>query len=260
MDLAYLLRSLKYNFRLVYLLIGINIAMFLLTFVFTEVVGSRNLALELLGAEYFPDLIAGQLWRTVTASFLHAGILHLFINMWSLYSVGSIIERFYGSKKLFTIYILTAITSSLLSLGVIAFAYFSGGRAHVTFPISVGASGAIFGLVGVILGNKFKKNTYSVSLDNYINSGSLWIFVAYNILLGFGINLAGNTSFINNWAHLGGLIGGILLGMLLEPINSYYISTFERIGEKTLLVISIIFAIISAVAEVIFLFSVLNRI
>lgn len=152
----------------------------------------------------------GEVYRLVTCMFLHSGIFHIFFNMYSLYYVGSKVEDFFGKWKYLLIYLLSGICGSLLSIGL--------GEMNV---VSVGANGAIFGLFGALLYFAYNYRGY---IGTAIRSQILPI-VIYNLLLGFFI------SGIDMWAHVGGLIGGILVSNMLGTIdnkkyNLYNISLF----------------------------------
>jgi len=229
-------------------LIGINLIMYLLTLVLSIFFSANSsLTLVFLGAEYTPSILQGEVWRLVTASFLHASSLHLLINMWALFTFGNYIERFYSGKKLFAIYIVTGITGSLVSVIANILTAYSSNQAVSGYAVSVGASAAIFGLIGVMIGNHLRKNNYSLPLP--INTAQLWLFVGYNLIIGFGINTFGGGININNWAHIGGLVGGIILGILLDPKTTFYRSRPKKILEQTLFIISLVIFILSFIAN-----------
>jgi len=254
MEVKRILLVTKVNLKVTFLLVGFNLFMFMLTtllYFFLNI--DLSASLLILGGEYTPLVLQGEIWRLVTASFLHANILHLLINMWVLFSFGNYIEVFYSSKKLFVIYIITAITGSLFSvIANIVSAYSSASFATDGFSLSVGASGAIFGLVGVLIGNKLRPNTYSPSIP--INSTELIVFVGYNLLLGFGLNVFGSQVLINNWAHIGGLIGGILLGLILDTKHTFYKRQFKRFLEQVLFVLCLLIFVLSFLINFIFIF------
>ena len=251
MDFQSLKLKLKMNFSIVIFLMAVNIFLFIITLVFSQLFGS-SIALVLLGAEYLPDILAGQVWRVITASFLHAGIFHLLVNMWALYHLGGAIETFYGQKKTIMVYVFTGISGSLLSIAFTLYQIYAG-NITTGFPLSVGASGAIFGFVGLIIGNKFKKNTYSVSIDNYINTSQLWFFLGLNILFGFGVNFLGTGFGINNFAHIGGFLGGLILGSFLDMINTTYQSKYKSIIENLMFFFSVIILVLAFLAQIIYI-------
>jgi rhomboid protease GluP len=240
------------NISLTYLLIGFNVVVFVITYLATTFLFQNNddYALRFLGAEFLPDILNMQLWRLVTATFLHAGILHLAFNMWALYSVGPYVEKFYGKRKLFLVYILTGIGGSLLSLAFDFFGFWSSQGTQAGFAVSVGASGAIFGLIGLLLGQRYRKNNYAAELN--IDTYQLWLVVIYNFLLGFGLNIGGSGININNWAHLGGLFSGFLFGLFLDHKNTFYRPLWKIITENSLFIFSLLIFIASLIANLVY--------
>ena len=135
----------------------------------------------------------GEIYRLLTCAFVHIGIIHLVVNMYSLYVIGSQVENFYGKIKYLLIYLISAVCGSILSIG------------FTDNVISAGASGAIFGLLGAILYFGVKYRTY---LGQTIKSQVIPI-ILINLIIGF------TTPGIDNAAHIGGLIGGVLSAMAL---------------------------------------------
>jgi rhomboid protease GluP len=140
--------------------------------------------------------LTGGWWRLITCCFVHIGILHLLFNMYALIYVGLLLEPLLGKARFIIAYLLTGIIASLTSL------YWH----DVT--VSVGASGAIFGMYGVFLAmltthliDKTIRKTYSTSI---------LVFVAYNLIYGM-------KGGIDNAAHIGGLLSGIVIGYLFYP-------------------------------------------
>lgn len=245
-----LILKIKLNFSTVLFLMTVNILFFLLSTYLAGIYGSTA-ALILLGAEYTPEILSGQIWRLVTPSFLHAGVFHLVLNMWALYHLGGAIETFYGQKRMLLVYVFTGISGSILSVAyTLIQIYLNNGEEG--FPISVGSSAAVFGFVGLLIGNKFKKNTYSISIDNYINTSQLWFFVGINIIFGLGVNILGTSFAINNFAHIGGFLGGLLLGLFLDLVNTTYQSNLKKNLESALYYITLIILILSSVAQAIY--------
>jgi membrane associated rhomboid family serine protease/antitoxin component YwqK of YwqJK toxin-antitoxin module len=151
------------------------------------------LGLLRLGALHNAFTLEGEWYRIVTSMFLHGNILHLLINMYGLYSVGSEVEQFTGSKKFLAVYLICGLGASLASLYI------------GIFQISVGASGAIFGMFGfslvinVILNRKLKRSIAPVLLN-------FFIFLAINIAIAKSVRA-------DNAAHFGGLATGLLIGI-----------------------------------------------
>lgn len=253
MNLRELYLKLKLSFSAVTLLIVINVLFFVLSTIIGSFIGSTS-ALRLLGAEYVPDILRGEYWRLVMPAFLHAGIFHLLLNMWALYHLGGAIETFYGHGKVLVVYVITGFFGSLFSvIASLSQIYFSQGTDG--FSISVGSSAAVFGFVGLLIGNKFKKNTFSVSIDNYINTSQLWFFVGVNILFGLGVNFLGSGFAINNFAHIGGFLSGIVLGIILDLINTSYQSKSKILIEKFLFVFASILIILSLIGQSVYIFT-----
>ncbi len=173
------------------IIIAINLILFLMMYLFGN--GSRNVeTLINFGASFPKYILAGDYYRLITSSFLHIDIFHLAFNNYALYIIGPQLESFYGKTKFIVIYLFSAITSSLLSM-----LFFDG--------VSAGASGSIFGLLGALL---YFGYHYRVYLGSVIRSQIIPL-ILINLLIGF--SLPG----INNAAHIGGLIGGVLISMAL---------------------------------------------
>ena len=149
------------------------------------------------GASYGPLIFQGQWWRLFTAMFVHVGIFHLLVNMWCLWNLGRLAEWQLGRVGLVLIYLGTGVGGGLASL-----------LWHPNI-VSAGASGAIFGIAGALI-SAFRMGAVSVpgqDLKRYLSS--LMPFVLYNLLLGAVI------SFIDNAAHIGGLVTGLAFGAVL---------------------------------------------
>ena len=173
------------------LIIGICIILFLLMYLFGK--GSEDTyTLLIFGANYGELVKNGDIWRLITCAFLHAGVIHLIVNMYSLFIIGSQVENYIGKWKFLTIYFISAICGSLMSI------VFGS-------SISVGASGAIFGLLGALL---YFGLHYRLYLGNALVNQIIPVIVI-NLMIGF------MSSAIDNGAHIGGLVGGYLTTMAL---------------------------------------------
>ncbi len=147
-----------------------------------------------------PAFVAeGEAWRLLTSTFLHSGLTHLLLNMLSLYFLGSFAEASFGRGRFFGLYLLSGIA------GGIAYLYFGWDS---PMQPAVGASGAIFGLLGGVFGYAIRRGTFSTR-DPII--GQLLLLTGINLFLGFSIPGVSNT------AHLGGLVGGLVYGFFLAP-------------------------------------------
>jgi rhomboid protease GluP len=155
------------------------------------------------GADYAPYTTNGQWWRTLSSMFLHFGIIHLAMNMLVLASIGPFMERLLGNVGFLVLYIFAGLTGSLLSL------------AHSQSVVSAGASGAIFGLYGALLGFLVRSRG---TLPKDILQQLLRMagaFVVYNLLYGLG------ATGIDQAGHVGGLVGGFAGGLVLgHPLEA----------------------------------------
>lgn len=150
-----------------------------------------------------PQLIGdGQWWRMFTSMFLHASIAHILFNMTSLFAIGTLAERLYGSARYLGIYLGAGLIGSITSFG---YAELSG---H-TDVLGVGASGAIFGVAGALLTVRFQQSDVIPQRLRERVSTSLLPLVAISLLISF------LTPHVDNSAHIGGLAGGMLLSFLL---------------------------------------------
>jgi rhomboid protease GluP len=154
----------------------------------------------LAGGALLPEFVArGKVWLLVTSIFLHSGFIHLALNMLSLYFLGSFVEEVFGGWRFASLYALSGLA------GGVAYLYFGGAGP------AVGASGAIFGLLGSIFGYTIRRGTFSWQ-NPLIRQ--LLILTALNIYIGLSVDNISNT------AHLGGLFGGLLFGYL--SVTSVY--------------------------------------
>jgi rhomboid protease GluP len=163
------------------------------------------------GAKDNALILQGQYWRFITPIFLHANALHIGLNMLNLVVLGVFLERLFGHLRFLLIYLLTGIIASIASF------YFAPQE------ISVGASGAIFGLVGA----------YSIFVlvhrQAFPRGGIpalswLLIIVALNLSIGLFV------SNVDNYAHIGGLLSGCMLGWMFTPL--YRLSASNVLADK----------------------------
>lgn len=155
---------------------------------------------------------AGEYWRLWTVTLLHGSLLHLFFNMYALYLAGPIVERWYGSVRFVLFYLACAAAGSVGSF------VFGGDQP------SVGASGAIFGLFGLLLvaGRVHKP----VDRGSRMLVSQLGMLILINIAFGFAVRG------IDNAAHLGGLVAGAFLGAAIPPTAVQTLaSLWQRVGE-----------------------------
>lgn len=163
---------------------------------YDSIFGTTEGVLKLLGG-LNPELIkSGGFYRILTSSFNHIGLLHLIFNSYALYLIGSQLEGFLGRTKYVIVYLTSAIAGSLLSICFVS-------------DWNVGASGAIFGLLGSLL---YFGYHYRVFLGQVIKSQIIPLIVI-NLIIGF------LSTRINNAGHIGGLIAGVLVTMALGVKN-----------------------------------------
>jgi Uncharacterized membrane protein (homolog of Drosophila rhomboid) len=181
-----------------YILIAVNILVYGLTaYLSGNIVDSNTNVLVFLGAKVNELISGGEYYRLVSCMFLHGGAMHIGLNMYSLYALGPFVESVYGKAKYTTIYFFAGIVSSFFSY-------------TFSSDISVGASGAIFGLLGAALVFAIKMKD-RVRKDFIMNILSV---IVINLVIGFSIPN------VDNFGHLGGLVGGILSSFLLFRRNS----------------------------------------
>ncbi len=178
-------------------IIYLNAAIFLLVAAYTgQVLWFPARELVVLGGNFGPLTLDGEWWRLITSVFLHGGLMHLAFNVIVLANIGVFLEPLLGWVSYAIVYLLTGILASLTSL------------AFNNDVVSVGASGAIFGMYGFFLAllttRLFKPEFRSLFLRNTLG------FVGLNIAIGF-------MGPIDNAAHMGGLVSGFLLGYLWLP-------------------------------------------
>jgi rhomboid protease GluP len=180
-------------------IVGINVLVWLATAMGGGNV-MQNSADKLLhwGGNAASEVQRGDWWRLLTATFLHGGVMHLVMNMIGLISAGVTVERIYGHRLFLLIYFGSGLLGSALSL------HFSAQHA-----VSVGASGAVFGVTGALLVGVFQHRDKLPKAFGKQTISSLGIFIVYALMQGFA------KQGIDNAAHVGGLIGGCLLAYLL---------------------------------------------
>ncbi|HEV7674166.1 MAG TPA: rhomboid family intramembrane serine protease [Candidatus Angelobacter sp.] len=180
-----------------YVLLAVNIVVFIVM-VASGVSFIDPKAGEVLrwGANYGPKTLSGQYWRLITSMFLHFGIIHLAGNMWCLWNLGQLAEKLVGSVTLLGLYLLTGIAASLSSLS------------WDPMRVSAGASGAIFGIAGALIAVlQFGNLGLPVEAVRKLR-GYVLRFALLNLLFG----LQGH---IDNMAHAGGLVSGLLMGFFI---------------------------------------------
>ncbi len=200
------------------ILIAINITLFIVLGMLSDTMTST------MGVNSIKVIQDREFYRVVTAMFAHANVLHLTVNMYSLYIIGSQIESYMGKGRYLLIYFFSGILGSFLSIAM-----------NDTAVISVGASGALFGLMGSLL---YFGYHYRVYLSNALKSQIIPL-ITVNLMFGFIV------PGIDNFAHIGGLIGGVTSTMAVGV--KYKSSTIEKInGFIISLILSAFFIYLAA--------------
>ena len=217
-DVLFLHELQSRKIRFTYVFIVFNFVVFLLM----EFLGGTTdpSTLFAFGAKSNPAIDSGEVWRFLTPVFIHIGLLHLAFNSYALWIVGQQVERLYGSARFVVLYVLMGIA------GVVGSYVFNPGS------LSAGASGAIFGLFGVLLIFGIRnRQTVPAFLRRAIGAGVLPV-ILLNLVIGFTIPA------IDNAAHLGGLLAGMMLAAAVrfqEPGMSP--GRLARIGQVAALAI-----------------------
>ncbi len=192
--------------RVVYALLAINVLMYALTLALwyarqNSGVGSDaafSLVLYQLGAKYGPAISDGQYWRFLTPIVLHGGLIHLGFNSYALYALGPAAERVYGSARFLAVYLLAGFAGSIAS--------------YVRSPgLSIGASGAIFGLIGALAASSYTARGLIGQEASRQQITQLISMAAINIVLGLSV------AAVDNAAHVGGLVAGAVAGFAFAP-------------------------------------------
>ena len=172
-----------------------------------------------LGARQPFSILQGELWRLVMPIFLHGGLLHILMNSWVLMDVGPQVEQAYGSARYLFLYVATGVFSFVVSTAWILFRHsdlvvgFGEQGARRGLFVGIGASGALMGLIGLLLAITTRRGGAYMQMLR----AQLIRWVAYILVIGLLVRG------IDNAAHLGGLAAGFLLGRVMadrEPQNS----------------------------------------
>jgi rhomboid protease GluP len=221
---------------LTYGILGLNILIYL----FMTYVAGGNLFENLVYGVDSATLVAfgaktnallwerGEWFRLVTPIFIHGGLVHILSNSYALWMVGPQVERLYGSARFVVIYLLAGV------MGVIGSYINSMMMDRDPMTPSVGASGALFGLFGVlaVFGYKYRKDLPPAFRSAF--GAGVFPVIAINLVIGFSVPV------IDNGAHIGGLIGGALLALLIP----YIAPGEERVSRVGLIAFAICLAVV----------------
>ncbi len=205
-------------------IIIINVALFIISFIVpafirTPVPSGRDLmgilpspsyvSLNLLGWADIRLIFAGNWWVLVTAIFLHGGVLHILFNMMWVRDLGPQTEYLFGPHKMLIIFILSGIAGNLVAVFTPFLANSLLGTRLAMLPV-IGASGAVFGLMGAIIA--YGKRRGGIFGRQLVRQMGMWAA----ILIVMGFLMTG----ISNAAHIGGFISGFIIGLILNPGQS----------------------------------------
>ena len=211
-------------------LIGINVVVFLAMAATTREFLDFNVPTVLRwGADFAILTASGEWWRMLTSMFLHGGILHIAVNMWALRNLGYTAELFYGRRNFLIIYFLSGLAGS------------AGTMVWNPIRVSVGASGAIFGVAGALAALVYFKK---LPVDRALlrrDVGSIGGVIIFNLIIG------ARLATIDNSAHVGGLIAGTLLGFAL-PATIFRAEREKSTNAGNLAIAAVIVAILFVAA------------
>jgi rhomboid protease GluP len=184
-----------------YVILGFTVLVYLLQMASVAIFGYAVYQidwLEVYGARFNQAIRMGELWRFITPVFLHGSVAHIFFNMYALFSIGSFLERHFGYKRFLALYFLGAFSGNV-------FSFLLTGEAGY----SVGASTAVFGLIAaeVVFFYQNRKLFGGQAKQAITNAGFI---IAVNLFIGL-------TPGIDNWGHVGGLLGGAMFAWFASP-------------------------------------------
>lgn len=182
-----------------HIIIGFTVVVYILQMLGSAIWGDSNYGIDfvtLYGARISEAIDAGQLWRLITPVFLHGSLTHIFFNMYALFSIGSLLERHFGHGRFLLLYFLGAFSGNVFSY-------------LFTQGYSVGASTAVFGLVAAEAIFFYQNRELFGSHARQAISNAVFIIVI-NLFLGLAPT-------IDNWGHIGGLVGGAIFAWFAGP-------------------------------------------
>jgi len=191
-----------------YILIGINVAVYLLMCL-RGVSWWEPTAQDILrwgASRGANEIVYGQWWRLLSATFVHVGIVHIGTNMWCLWNLGLLGEPLLGGFGIFAVYLLTGIAGNLLSSGV---------QPDI---VGAGASGAVFGIAGILILLLNSPHLPFPRAELRRLRRSVIYFAVINLAIGASTLLYAGGIKIDNMAHLGGFLSGLAMGVPLAPI------------------------------------------
>jgi rhomboid protease GluP len=201
-----------------YGLVVICVLVYLTTAIDTGLLfGFDGPSLVRLGSNFGPYTADGDWWRLLTSMFLHLGLIHLAFNMWALASFGPLVERLYGSVTYLVIYMVAGLAGALASISW---------RPEIN---SIGASGAIFGILGALIAAQLRNaRTIPESVLKPLRNSSI-IFIGCALFAGLA------SKGVDNAAHIGGMAAGFLVGLAVSrPVTGRNLDVPDVIRRCTL--------------------------
>ena len=200
---------------------GINVAVFLgMLFAGVSIIDHPSgQDLYHWGANFGPATVQGQWWRLITCLFIHGNLLHIAFNMWCLWDLGSLAESLYGHATFAVVYLTAGIGASAASI--------------LWNPnvLSVGASGAVFGIAGALIASIYL-GEFSMPRAAFASQlRSLVFFVGFNLIYG------AMSAYVDNGAHVGGLLSGLVLGAVIAKLAPDRDSPVRRFAALALVVV-----------------------
>ena len=187
------------RYKLTYTIIILNVIVYLISAFYSQNIAEMDMQVLVdLGALYGPlTVLKGEWWRLGTAMFLHGGMTHLLMNMFSLYLIGRGAEMYFDTKSYISIYIFSGLIGGLVSLYV--------------HPVSVGvgASGAIFGVFGALAG-------FFLAYRDKIETHSKAFMKDFGMIIGINLVIGFSIESVDVSAHIGGLVVGFIGGFMLS--------------------------------------------
>jgi rhomboid protease GluP len=187
--------------KVTYVILGVTVVVYLLQLLSVAVFGYAVYQidwLEIYGARFNQAIRMGEVWRFITPVFLHGSPPHIFFNMYALFSIGSFLEKQFGHGRFILLYFLAAFTGNVFSF------LLTGETGY-----SVGASTAVFGLVAAEAVFFYQNRKLFGSQAKQAIGNAVFI-IAINLFIGL-------TPGIDNWGHVGGLIGGAMFAWFASP-------------------------------------------
>ena len=157
---------------------------------------------------------ASHCYRLVTANYLHGGLMHIMFNMIALYSLGEVIEKIIGKAKFFAVYTFSGLGGTILSSSMNIY------LEPNSLSLSVGASGAVFGIAGCLVVLAIYRRNKGIDFLYRINYQPLVVMLGLNLVMGQMVDG------IDNWGHIGGLVTGLLIGLLYSYYNNKKLNNF----------------------------------